>query len=86
MNATNNKQLEEQLNEIEQQINNIFSRYKRKDNKFRVSIEEDNRVNKIAKIKDYLNVNCIDYDLAVKFAGGRYWQEYTTILSIDIIE
>jgi|TARA_R110000824_G_scaffold65732_5_gene171050 hypothetical protein len=82
MKTTNNKQ----LTEIEQQIANIFSRYKRQDNRFRIAIEEDGKVNKIAQIKDYLNTNCIDYDLAVKFAGGKFWQEYTTILSIEVVE
>lgn len=82
MKTTNNKQ----LSEIEKQITNIFSRYKRQENKFRIAIEEDGKVNKIAQLKDYLNINTIDYDLAVKFAGGKFWQEYTTILSIEIIE
>jgi len=81
-----NEQLNEQLNKVEKLIYNTFSRYKRKDNKFRVAIEEDGKVNKIAKIKDYLNTNCIDYDLSIKFSGGSFWQEYTTILSIEVVE
>ena len=76
----------EQLNKIEKQIHNTFSRYKRNGNNFRIAIEEEGKVNKIAQVKDYLNTTTIDYDLAVKFAGGSYWGEYTTILSIDVIE
>ena len=76
----------EQLERIEKEVANNFSRYKRKNNTFRVSIEEDGKVNKIAKLKDYLNLNTIDYNLAICFAGGSYWKDYTTILAIEIID
>ena len=74
------------LNKIEKEVANNFSRYKRNNNSFRVSIEEDGKVNKIAKLKDYLNLNTIDYNLAICFGGGSYWQDYTTILSIEVVE
>lgn len=102
MKTTNNKQtteelqefapalirqrLEAQLEAIEVRIANTFSRYKRNGSTFRIAIEEEGKVNKIEGLKDYLNNTVKDYQLAVKFSGGSDWLNYTTILSVDIIE
>ena len=76
----------EQLNRTEEQIKNNFQRYKRKDNRFRVAIEEANKVQKIEALKDYLNTNFKDYTLAISFVGGSFWKEYSTILAIEVLE
>ena len=74
------------LNKIEKEVENNFSRYKRKDNSFRIDIEQEGKVRKIEQLKDYLNTILIDYDMSITFAGGSYWNGYTTILKLTIIE
>jgi hypothetical protein len=74
------------LNKVEKQIYNNFKLYKRKNNKFRVCIEVDSKVNKIEALKDYLNTNFVDYNINISFAGGSFWGGYTTILSLEIVE
>jgi hypothetical protein len=85
MNATN-KDNEATLNKVEKQIANNFKLYKRNENKFRLSIEVENKVNKIEALKDYLNINFIDYNINISFAGGEFWGGYTTILSLEVVE
>ncbi len=74
------------LDKVEKEIANNFNLYKRKDNIFKVDIEIENKVNKIEKLKDYLNTNFVNYTISICFAGGSYWNRYTTILLLTIDE
>lgn len=86
MKTTNKENKALTLDKVEKQIANNFKLYKRKDNKFRVSIEVDSKVNKIEALKDYLNTNFEDYNINISFAGGQFWGGYTTIINLEIVE
>jgi len=79
---TNNKQ----LNKVENKVKELFKLYKLNGSTFRIDIEEEGKVRKIEQLKDYLNNILIDYDVSINFAGGSYWNRYTTILRLTIIE
>ena len=80
------KTTKETIDKIEKQIFNDFNLYKRNGNKFRICIDVDSKVNKIERLKDYLNTNIEDFSITIGFGGGLYWQKYTTILNLTIIE
>ena len=80
------KTTKETIDKIEKQIFNDFKLYKRNGNKFRICIDVDSKVNKIERLKDYLNTNIEDFSITIGFGGGLYWQKYTTILNLTIIE
>ena len=82
MKPTNNKQLEQ----IETKVKELFKLYKVNDSTFRIDIEEEDKVRKIEQLKDYLNTILIDYDISITFGGGQFWDRYTTILKLIIIE
>ena len=82
MKPTNNKQLEQ----IETKVNELFKLYKLNGSTFRIDIEEEDKVRKIEQLKDYLNTILIDYDISITFGGGQFWERYTTILKLIIIE
>ena len=73
------KTTKETIDKIEKQIFNDFKLYKRNGNKFRICIDVDSKVNKIERLKDYLNTNIEDFSITIGFGGGLYWQKYTTI-------
>ena len=81
METTNNKQ-----QEVQNKVKELFTLYKVNGLTFRIDIEQEGKVRKIEQLKDYLNTILIDYDMSINFAGGKYWNRYTTILKLTIIE
>lgn len=79
---TDNKKIKQ----TETKVKELFKLYKVNGSTFRIDIDEEDKVRKIEQLKDYLNTILIDYDISITFAGGQFWDRYTTILKLIIIE
>ena len=50
-----------------------------------IAIEEENKVQKIEKLKDFLNNNCKFYLLSIQFRGGASFDNYETVAKVEIV-
>lgn len=50
-----------------------------------IAIEEDNKVQKIERLKDYLNNSCKFYLLSIQFRGGNNFENYETVARVEIV-
>jgi hypothetical protein len=73
-------------NEINFFVSENFNDFRRIGNTYYINLEIQNKVKKLDKLKEYLNIHSVLYIVSICFSGGSSKENYTTIAKVEIIE